>query len=172
MHEKNKNETKAKTEFDKRLKDSKRMAIEENIKKATENDNKLSQMLNEEGELVGVKEMNSQAKILTENSTVEEIRSELFEGDNIVLDKDTDHGLSELLKNMKTPDVTYDLDKNESEPTCQEMCVNSAECDTKCDTKCECECNNGCEGECECECRGECKTNETNDNEQILEQVD
>jgi len=192
MHEKNKNETKAKTEFDKRLKDSKRKAIEENIKKATESDNKLSQMLNEEGELVGVKEMNSQAKLLTENSTVEEIRSELFEGDNIVLDKDTDHGLSELLINMNTQDVTYDLNdvtnepepKCEStceykpsglEPTCQGMFTNSVECEPECkpECECECECKNGCEGECECECRGECKKNENDENNEIiLEQVD
>jgi hypothetical protein len=52
--EKIKNEKKAKEEFDKRIKETKRKAIEENIKKAEESGNKLTQTLNEEGELVGV----------------------------------------------------------------------------------------------------------------------
>jgi hypothetical protein len=52
--EKMKNEKKAKEEFDKRIKDTKRKAIEENIKKAEESGNKLTQTINEDGELVGV----------------------------------------------------------------------------------------------------------------------
>ena len=55
-HEKLKNEQKAKEEFDKRVKDAKRKAIEENIKKARETGNVLTQTLTEEGDLVGVKE--------------------------------------------------------------------------------------------------------------------
>ena len=110
MHEKNKNEAKAKQEFDARVKESKRKAIEENIQKATENKNKLSQTLNKNGELVGVKEMNTQMQFLGEEATVEEVRSELFEGDNIVLDKDTDHGLSQLTNQPV-----------ELEPTCENM---------------------------------------------------
>jgi hypothetical protein len=111
MHEKNKNEAKAKQEFDARVKESKRKAIEDNIQKATENKNKLSQTINKDGELVGVKEMNTQMQFLGEEATVEEVRSELFEGDNIVLDKDTDHGLSQLTNQP------FDL-----EPTCESMC--------------------------------------------------
>ena len=110
MHEKNKNEAKAKQEFDARVKESKRKAIEENIKKATENKNKLSQTITKDGELVGVKEMNTQMQFLGEEATVEEVRSELFEGDNIVLDKETDHGLSELTNQPI-----------ELEPTCENM---------------------------------------------------
>jgi len=110
MHEKNKNEAKAKQEFDARVKESKRKAIEDNIKKATENKNKLSQTINKDGELVGVKEMNTQMQFLGEEATVEEVRSELFEGDNIVLDKDTDHGLSQLTNQPF-----------EQEPTCENM---------------------------------------------------
>ena len=110
MHAKNKNEAKAKQEFDARVKESKRKAIEENIQKATENKNKLSQTLNKNGELVGVKEMNTQMQFLGEEATVEEVRSELFEGDNIVLDKDTDHGLSQLTNQPV-----------ELEPTCENM---------------------------------------------------
>jgi hypothetical protein len=55
--EKMKNEKKAKEEFDKRVKDTKRKAIEENIKKAEESGNKLTQTINAEGELVGVRDI-------------------------------------------------------------------------------------------------------------------
>jgi hypothetical protein len=98
MHEKKKNDDKAKVEFDKRVKEAKVAAIQENIKKAEETNNKLTQTINENGELVSIQNMNTQEKNLGVNATLEEIRSELFEGDNIVMDKNTDHGLSELLK--------------------------------------------------------------------------
>jgi hypothetical protein len=52
--EKMKNEEKAKQEFDQRVRDAKRKAIEENVKKARESGNKLTQTLTEDGELVGV----------------------------------------------------------------------------------------------------------------------
>ena len=52
--EKLKNEEKAKQEFDQRIRDAKRKAIEENVKKARESGNKLTQTLTEDGELVGV----------------------------------------------------------------------------------------------------------------------
>lgn len=55
-HEKLKNETKAKEEFDKRVLDTKRKAIEENIKKAKESGNTLTQTIDESGNLIGVKE--------------------------------------------------------------------------------------------------------------------
>ena len=53
-HEKMKNEEKAKQEFDQRVRDAKRKAIEENVKKARESGNKLTQTMTEDGELVGV----------------------------------------------------------------------------------------------------------------------
>jgi len=53
-HEKVKNEEKAKQEFDNRVREAKRKAIEENVKKARESGNKLTQTLSEEGELMGV----------------------------------------------------------------------------------------------------------------------
>jgi hypothetical protein len=55
--EKMKNEAKAKDEFDKRIKETKRKAIEENIKLAEKSGNKLTQTLNEDGNLVGVREL-------------------------------------------------------------------------------------------------------------------
>ena len=54
--EKMKNEAKAKDEFDKRVKEAKQKAIADNIKKAEESGNVLTQTLNEEGELIGVKD--------------------------------------------------------------------------------------------------------------------
>ena len=54
--EKMKNEAKAKEEFDRRIKDTKRKAIEENIKLAEKSGNVLTQTLNENGNLVGVRE--------------------------------------------------------------------------------------------------------------------
>jgi hypothetical protein len=85
MNEKIKNEQDAKQHFDERLKESRRKAIEENIRKARENDNKLTQTLDEQGNLVGVKELNTVERTLGENEivTTEQVRNELFEGDNI-----------------------------------------------------------------------------------------
>lgn len=54
--EKIKNETKAKDEFDKRVKETKQKAIEENIAKAEKSGNVLTQTINDEGELIGVRE--------------------------------------------------------------------------------------------------------------------
>jgi hypothetical protein len=55
MSNKQKNEASAKEYFDKRVKEAKQKAIEENKKKATESGNKLTQSLDEQGNLVNVK---------------------------------------------------------------------------------------------------------------------
>jgi len=98
MHEKNQNEEQAKLQFDNRVKESKLKAISENMEKAKKHGNKLTQTINEDGELVGTDEGNSLEKKLGVNASMDEIKKELFEGDNIVTGK-TDHGLSELTKN-------------------------------------------------------------------------
>ena len=54
--EKIKNEKKAKDEFDKRVKETKQKAIEENIAKAEQSGNVLTQTINEAGDLIGVRE--------------------------------------------------------------------------------------------------------------------
>ena len=56
--EKMKNEIKAKQEFDNRVKDAKRKAIEENIRKARESGNMLTQTLDDQGNLVGANTIN------------------------------------------------------------------------------------------------------------------
>jgi hypothetical protein len=70
MMNKQKNEASAKEYFDKRVKDMKRKAIEDNIKKATESGNKLSQTIDTQDNLVNVKNV--------------DIRKTLFETDNVV----------------------------------------------------------------------------------------
>jgi hypothetical protein len=50
------NEAKAKQEFDQRIKDTKKKAIEENIKLAEKSGNVLTQTMDEEGNLIGVKD--------------------------------------------------------------------------------------------------------------------
>lgn len=54
--EKIKNEERAKQEFDKRIRETKQKAIQENIKLAEKSGNVLTQTLNEDGNLIGVKE--------------------------------------------------------------------------------------------------------------------
>jgi len=55
-HEKLKNEAKAKEDFENRIKETKRKAIEENIKKAKQSGNVLTQTIDENGNLIGVRE--------------------------------------------------------------------------------------------------------------------
>jgi hypothetical protein len=98
MHEKTKNETNAKTAFEQRLKEAKQKAIEENIKNAEKSGNTLTQTLDEQGNLVGINNVNTQEENLKEqeNISAADIRMELFEGENIVVGK-TDYGQSELV---------------------------------------------------------------------------
>ena len=82
MHEKNKNERQAKQEFEKRVAETKRKAIQENVKIAKESGNKLTQNIDKDGNLVGVGttsiEDNLKSKEVVSSA---DIRKELFEGD-------------------------------------------------------------------------------------------
>lgn len=77
MSEKKKNEEHAKVEFEKRVKESKMKAIEENKRIAEKSGNKLTQMVTEDGKLVGLTEEG-----VPESSefTLDDVRKELFEG--------------------------------------------------------------------------------------------
>ena len=108
MHEKKRNEDGAKVAFDTRVKETRKKAIEENIKNAEESGNKLSQTINKEGELVNVANMITQENSVLsgegEEVDAETVRRELFEGDNIVTNeemKNSDHGLSEVMERRK-----------------------------------------------------------------------
>ena len=96
-HEKQTNENAAKNAFEQRVKETKQKAIEENKRNAEKFGSAITQDVDEEGNLVGVGAV-TQEKRLGENETISvaDIRSELFEGKNIVTGE-TDHGRSELI---------------------------------------------------------------------------
>ncbi len=97
-HEKSKNESLAKAAFEQRVKDSKQKAIDDNMRNAEKSGNVLTQTIDENGNLIGINNANTQESKLAgqEAISVADIRSELFEGDNIVTGK-TDYGRSELI---------------------------------------------------------------------------
>lgn len=97
MHEKEKNESNAKTAFEQRVKETKQKAIEENIKKAEKCGNTLSQTIDEQGNLIGVNNATTQEFSLGEQENISsaDICKELFEGENIVVGK-SDYGQSQL----------------------------------------------------------------------------
>lgn len=104
MHEKKKNEANAKHAFDQRVKESKQKAIEENIKNAEKSGNVLTQTIDENGNLIGVKSSQNDDIISTAD-----LRKELFEGENIITGE-TDHGQSKLLSGPFAP-VKDDMDQ-------------------------------------------------------------
>jgi len=83
MHEKNQNEKQAKIAFEKRVRESKRAAIAENVKIAKDSGNKLTQNIDNDGNLVGVANMNTTESGLNGEVSSADIRKELFEGANI-----------------------------------------------------------------------------------------
>ena len=102
MHEKNKNEAKAKKEFENRVKEAKKKAMEDNQRKAIESGNVLTQTIDNEGNLISVKDASTFDNKIGGDVSVADIRKELFEDDNVVIDKNTDHGLSELTINKES----------------------------------------------------------------------
>jgi len=104
MSEKKKNEANAKSTFEQRVKESKQKAIDENIKNAEKSGNTLTQTIDEQGNLIGVNNVNTQEVALKdqENISSADICNELFEGENIVIGK-TDNGQSQLLSGPFAP---------------------------------------------------------------------
>lgn len=85
-NEKIANETKAKEEFDKRVKDAKKKAIEDNIAKANASGNVLTQTMNDDGDLIGVREKINFDERDAADSTSVNLRNELMR-DRIVNEK-------------------------------------------------------------------------------------
>lgn len=110
MHEKTKNEAKAKEDFDARVKEAKKNAIEDNKAKALESGNKLTQTIDENGNLVSVKDVSTFDNKLGESVTAADIRKELFEDENVVTDKNTDHGLSALSEGVENTVIASSAD--------------------------------------------------------------
>ena len=97
-HEKKKNEEIAKNAFEQRVKETKQKAIDDNKKNAEKHGNVLTQDIDEEGNLVGVGQTTTEQTFNTnegETISVADIRSELFDGENVVVGK-TDYGQSQL----------------------------------------------------------------------------
>ena len=94
--EKQKNESDAKLAFEQRIKETKQKAIDENKNNAEKHGNVITQTLDDDGNLIGVG-MTQEDKLQEQESiSVADIRSEMFDGDNIVTGK-TDNGRSELI---------------------------------------------------------------------------
>ena len=85
MKEKNSNDEYAKRQFDQRVMNSKKEAINKNIKLAKETGNKLTQNINEQGNLVGANNINTIEKSLElgEEVTQSTVEDTLFKGDNV-----------------------------------------------------------------------------------------
>lgn len=82
MHEKMKNEDKAKLEFEKRVNDAKKEAIEKNIKLAKEHGNKLTQNIDESCNLININEDST--------VSVSDIEKKLFDDTDVRLKNDTE----------------------------------------------------------------------------------
>ncbi len=115
MHEKNKNERQAKQQFEKRVSETKRKAIEENVKIAKESGNKLTQNIDKDGNLVGVGttsiEGNLKSKDLVSSA---DIRKELFEGDNIRT-RETDKATKAELEGAENQNVDMTVTEKDDE---------------------------------------------------------
>jgi hypothetical protein len=98
VSEKKKNEEIAKNTFEQRIKETKQKAIEENKKNAEKHGNVITQDIDNEGNLVGAGYNTTEDTFTSkeiDSISVADIRSELFEGENVVVGK-TDYGQSQL----------------------------------------------------------------------------
>ena len=122
MAQKKQNDEVSKEEFKKRVKDSKRKAIEENVAKAEKEGNKLMQTIDEDGNLVNADRMDVPGKNLlfgtgeNDDAATADLRKELFEAEDVIVGKpkDNDHGLSEILQRQKE---RQEKEKEESDKT-------------------------------------------------------
>ena len=97
-HEKQKNQEIAKSAFQQRVKETKQKAIEDNKKNAEKYGTVVTQDIDSEGNLVGAGYNTTETTFSAKEPdtiSVADIRSELFEGDNVVVGK-TDYGQSQL----------------------------------------------------------------------------
>ncbi len=136
MHEKQKNEAKAKEAFEKRLLESKKTAIAENKKIARDSGNKLTQNIDKQGNLIGVGKMTSAETKLREKDQVSsaDIRRELFESSD-VRTKERDKALEQALQLEVTERKEAEDDGDKKDTAC---CSSNCKCDPcECDP-CEC----------------------------------
>tara|TARA_A100001015_G_scaffold321249_1_gene451008 strand:- start:641 stop:1645 length:1005 start_codon:yes stop_codon:yes gene_type:complete len=104
MAEKKKNDEISKENFKKRVKESKKTAIDENIKKAEKHGNKLMQSIDEDGNLINKDKMDVPGKNLLfgdgqdDDVSTSNLRKELFNDENVIVGRqaNNDHGLSRI----------------------------------------------------------------------------
>ena len=109
MSQKKKNDEISKEQFNERVKESKKKAIQENIAKAKKEGNKLMQTIDENGNLINADRMDVPGKNLlfgdgsSDDSITAELRKELFEAEDVLVGKqeNNDHGVGEILKRQK-----------------------------------------------------------------------
>ena len=99
MREKSANELKAKNEFEKRVKETKENAIKENIIKAKENNNKLSQSIDKDGNLFKTTEDNI-------NISSASIKEELFNSENLKIGSSS---INQLDLDSKNENMTLEV---------------------------------------------------------------
>ena len=80
--------------------------IEDNKKKALESGNVLTQTIDEEGNLVSVKDIDEHGE--QKEISVADLRKELFDGENVVTGKHSDHGLGNVSKVRELPTEMLD----------------------------------------------------------------
>jgi len=116
VHEKEKNAAISKAAFDSRVKETKEKAIQDNIEKAEKSGNVLTQNIDEKGELYSVTTQETELRQLADgegNVSAADVRNVLFEGDNVVMDKNTDKGQSLLLSGPLANNVPSANNKDE-----------------------------------------------------------
>lgn len=93
MSKKRENDNYSKLEFEKRVRDAKETAIKENIKKAKESGNVLTQTIDKDGNLISVNQAD-------EELTSADVYKELFNNENAVVgdNVNNDHGLKEAIE--------------------------------------------------------------------------
>ena len=116
MKEKNNNDEYAKKQFDSRVLNTKKEAIEKNIKLAKESGNKLTQNINEDGQLVGTgnNTIENSIELDGENVSLEDVEKKLFQNDNVRTGK-TKKSDSPRTARKKMVDYYTDLDIEENQ---------------------------------------------------------
>ena len=108
MHKKNENEKNAKIEFDARVQEAKAKAMEDNAKLAEKTGNQLTQLMDDDGKLVNVREVDfdqiPDETVLTEPAYASaDVRNALFEKHNI---KTSETSQSEIVSDEKVSETT------------------------------------------------------------------
>ena len=115
----NKNEVAAKTQFEKRVLEAKKSAIEENKKLAKETGNKLTQNINKDGQLVGINNTIESVLGNKEEVTSADIRKELFEGGNVptgaAVQDAINRGLTNASRNTETENIKVEISEKQED---------------------------------------------------------